>query len=348
MLPPSQRRILTIQAPKRVRFVEQSLPAPGAADVVILPLRSTFKHGTEMTAYTGNSPFAHRVFNPQLRLFEDRGVQESFYPRPMGSMFVGRIEWGGNEVEQFEPGQIVYGWGPIADRHVLPATKVSLLAGLTQDQALCIDPASFALGAVLDGAIVPLERVLITGLGAIGLFTVQYCRALGAEVYATSNFAARRDIAASFGARVYDPGMMGDVARALKSETGGVDAAIECSGSISTLQSAIRAVRQCGRVVCVGFYGPADGTLNLGEEFFHNRISLLASLPALSWNNPVRGVPPLRAADLQTRVADDFRSGKIVSRNTIGPVLPFREAERAVALIAEEPENVIKVVLAHE
>jgi threonine dehydrogenase-like Zn-dependent dehydrogenase len=347
MLPPSQRLVLTIHGPKQVRFVAQPLRTPGAADVLILPLRSTFKHGTEMMAYNGNSPFIHRVFNPQLRLFEDSGVGESFYPRPMGSMFVGRIEWAGHEVEQFEPGQIVYGWGPIADCHVLPASKVSPLTGLTPDQALCIDPASFALGAVLDGAIVPLERVLITGLGAIGLFAVQYCRALGAEVHAASNFALRRDVAASFGARVHNPAVIRDVARVLKSETGGVDAAIECSGSISTLQGAIRAVRQCGRVVCVGFYGPADGRLNLGEEFFHNRISLLASLPALSWNNPVRGVPPLHAADLQTRVADDFRSGEVVSGNVIGPVLPFREADRAVALIAKEPESVIKVVLDH-
>jgi threonine dehydrogenase-like Zn-dependent dehydrogenase len=345
---PSDRQVLMILGPKCVRFVKERLPVPGATDVMVRPFRSTFKHGTEMMAYTGNSPLAHRVFNPQLRLFEDRDGRESFYPRPMGSMFVGRIERAGNAVEQFEPDQIVYGWGPIADRHLLPASKVSALSGLTYDQALCIDPASFALGAVLDGAIVPLERVLIAGLGAIGLFAVQYCRALGAEVYAASHFAARREIAASFGACVYDPAVTGDVARALKSETGGMDAAIECSGSVSTLQSAIRAVRQCGRVVCVGFYGPADGRLNLGEEFFHNRISLLASLPALSWNNPVRGVPPLYAADLQTRVADDFRSGKIVSGNTIGPVLPFREAERAVKLIAEEPESVIKVVLDHE
>jgi threonine dehydrogenase-like Zn-dependent dehydrogenase len=348
MSPPARHRLLTIQGPGKVQFVEAALPAPGPGDVLVRPLLSTFKHGTEMMAYSGDSPFARRTFNAQLRLFEEKPGGEAFYPRPMGSMFAGRIEWTGGAVQELGIGQLVYGWGPIADLHLMPAGKLLPLGALSPEQALCIDPASFALGAALDGAIGAQERVLITGLGAIGLFAVQYCRAFGAQVHAASHFAARREIAASFGAYVYDPAETGDLARTLKGEMGGVDAAIECSGNVGTLQTAIRAVRPCGRVVCVGFYGPADARLNLGEEFFHNRISLLASLPALSWGNPVRSEPPLHAADLQARVAEDFRTGLIVPDRIIAPVLPFAEAERAAAMIAEEPESVVKLVLAHE
>ena len=72
-----------------------------------------------------------------------------------------------------------------------------------------------------------------------------------------------------------------------------------------------RATRQCGRVVCVGFYKSDDGNINLGEEFFHNRITLLASLPALTWNNPVRGQRPIYAKELQRIAERDFREGKI-------------------------------------
>jgi len=45
----------------------------------------------KMMAYSGGSPFATRRFNPELRLFEDRGVRNNFYPRPMGSMTVGEV-----------------------------------------------------------------------------------------------------------------------------------------------------------------------------------------------------------------------------------------------------------------
>jgi threonine dehydrogenase-like Zn-dependent dehydrogenase len=159
-------------------------------------------------------------------------------------------------------------------------------------------------------------------------------------------------LATSFGAsEVYDPYANGDVARMIKEcmikeRLGGVDAAIECSGRLESLTMAIRAARQCGRIVCVGFYGPCN--INLGEEFYHNRLTLLASLPAFSWNNPVRTTPPLYAKDLQEMAARDFQAGKITPRGVLNPTVAFRDAEKAVKLIADEPQRVVKVLLRHD
>jgi 2-desacetyl-2-hydroxyethyl bacteriochlorophyllide A dehydrogenase len=344
---PSSQRVLTIEAPRQARLLDRPLAHPGPGDVVVRPVYSTFKHGTEMMAYLGRTPFASRVFNPALRLFETAPAEVAFYPRPMGSMVVGTVDWAGEHADGLRPGEQVFAYAPIADVHVLPAASVKRLGKLTPEQALCIDPASFALGGVLDGAIAKAETVLVTGLGAIGLFAIQYCVARGARVVAASSFAERRRLAQSFGAsEVYDTRAEDDVARTIKQRSGGVDAAIECSGSLETLSMAMRATRQCGRIVCVGFYGA--GTLNLGEEFFHNRLTLLASLPALTWNNPVRGTPPRYAKDLQDMVARDFAAGTITPSGILGPTLSFRDAERAVTLIADEPQRVIKVMLRHD
>ncbi|MGF1619187.1 MAG: zinc-binding dehydrogenase [Rhodomicrobiaceae bacterium] len=341
------QKILMLLGPGEVRLQERPLAAPGQGDVVIRPSLSAFKHGTEMMAYTGRSPFARRTFDPDLRIFEDRD-DVGFYPRSMGSMMAGVVEEAGREVTELSPGEMVYGWAPIADRHVMPASKLRSLGALSPEQALCIDPASFALGAVIDGAISTGETVLVTGLGAIGLFTVQYCVMRGAHVIAASSFEKRRALASRFGAHeIHDSAADADLARTIKETGGGVDAAIECSGNLATLHMAIRSARQCGRVVCVGFYGPGDARLNLGEEFFHNRISLLASLPALSWNNPTRGEPALHARDLQDRVKNDFEQGRLSAEGMLDPVLPFSEAERAVRLIADAPETVLKAALRH-
>ena len=212
-------------------------------------------------------------------------------------MVVGVVEWAGRNVPELQPdvrpGQSVYAWAPIADVHVLPAKKVCALDDLSPEQALCIDPATFALGGVIDGGIAQAETVLVTGLGAIGLLVVQYCKALGATVLAASSLASRRKLAEAYGAaEVHDPGSHEDLARLIKQRTGGVDVAIECSGSSAGLNRAIRATRQCGRVVCVGFYGSGDNAINL-EEFYHNRITLLVSCPRSPGTNPVRG--PKRA-----------------------------------------------------
>ena len=344
---PSSQRVLTIEAPRQARLVDRPLARAGPNDVVVRSLHSTFKHGTEMMAYLGRTPFASRVFNSTLRLFETEPAQPPFYPRPMGSMVVGVIDWAGENAGGLRPGEQVFAWAPIADVHVLPAASVKRLGNLTPEQGLCIDPATFALGGVLDGAIAKAETVLVTGLGAIGLFAIQCCVARGAQVMAASGFEERRHLAKSFGAsEVYDTRAESDVARTIKQRIGGVDAAIECSGSLETLAMAMRAARQCGRIVCVGFYGA--GTINLGEEFFHNRLTLLASLPAFAWNNPVRGTPPLYAKDLQEMVVRDFAAGTITPRGILNPTLSFRDAEDAVTLIADEPQRVIKVLLRHD
>jgi len=344
---PSSQRVLTIEAPRQARLVDRPLDRPGRGDVVVRSLHSTFKHGTEMMAYFGRTPFASRVFNSTLRLFETVPADAPFYPRPMGSMVVGVVDWAGENAGGVRPGEQVFAYAPIADVHVLPAASVRRLGDLTPEQALCIDPASFALGGVLDGAIAQKESALVTGLGAIGLFAIQYCAARGAKVIAASSFEERRHLAQSFGAsEVYDTRAESDVARTIKQRIGGVDAAIECSGSLETLTMAMRAARQCGRIVCVGFYGA--GTLNLGEEFFHNRLTLMASLPALSWSNPVRGTPQLYAKDLQEMVTRDFAAGTITPRGILNPTLSFRDAEQAVTLIADEPQRVIKVLLRHD
>jgi threonine dehydrogenase-like Zn-dependent dehydrogenase len=334
--------------PGEAVFQTRALPSLGAGDVTVKPLLSSFKHGTEMMAYKGHSPFARRALDPDLRIFVDRDPARTFYPLPMGNMFVGEIEEAGAEVSGLAPGDKIFAWGPIADRHILPAGKVEALGKLTPEQALCIDPASFALGAVLDGAIEKGETVYVTGLGAIGLFAVQYCVARGARVIASSAFASRRELASHFGAaHVYDSRSTDDLARLIKQETGGAEAAIECSGNLSSLHRSIRALKPSGRAVCVGFYSPADGQLDLGEEFFHNRISLLASLPAFGVGNPVRTDPPLYAKDLQRQCAHDFAAGTISADGIIAPVLPFSEAENAVRLIANEPEAVMKAALKH-
>ncbi|NJM36372.1 MAG: hypothetical protein HC850_18650 [Rhodomicrobium sp.] len=57
---PRQQRLLMIDGPRQARFHERPLPEPGPADIVVRPLLSAFKHGTEMMAYSGASPFASR------------------------------------------------------------------------------------------------------------------------------------------------------------------------------------------------------------------------------------------------------------------------------------------------
>ncbi len=343
------RNALMLGSPREVFFQEEALEELKPDRVLLRSLLSTFKHGTEMSAYYGSSPFFKKTLNPQLRVFSENSQEGegNFYPRSLGNMTVGVIEDVGNDVNSVKIGDLVFGWLPVANWHVVSSKKIQSLNGLEMEQALCIDPASFALGAVLDGNIRYGEKVLITGLGAIGLLAVQYCKLYGAQVYASSSFPLRRRLALEYGAdEVFDSRKIEDLGFEIKRLTGGgVDVALECSGSYAKLHQTVRATRQCGRVVCVGFYSGGATDLNLGEEFFHNRISLLASLPALSWNNPVRGSPPLYAKDIQQLVIEDFQVKRLNVENLLQPIYSFAQADKAVEIIAKHPEDVVKVAI---
>jgi hypothetical protein len=47
-------------------------------------------------------------------------------------------------------------------------------------------------------------------------------------------------------------------------------------------------------------------------------------------------------------VVRDFAAGTITPGGILNPTLPFREAEHAVTLIADEPQRVVKVLLQHD
>ncbi|MEA5533139.1 zinc-binding dehydrogenase [Crocosphaera sp. XPORK-15E] len=343
------KKSLIVQSPGKANIHEETLEELKPDQVLVRSVLSAFKHGTEMMTYDGSSPFLKKKLDSELRVFVDNSdeVQRHFYPRPLGNMTVGIVEAVGKEVQSVTVGEKVFGWLPVANYHVISANKIQSLGELTPEQALCIDPGNFALGGVLDGEIRYGEKVLITGLGAIGLLAVQYCKLSGATVYAASSFALRRQLALEYGADVVlDSNQVEDLGVEIKRlSKGGVDLVLECSGRYPKLHQAVRATRQCGRVVCVGFYSGGATALNLGEEFFHNRITLLASLPAFSWNNPVRGPRPLYASELQQLVIQDFQAKRITVEGLLRPIYEFKDAEKAVETIATQPETVIKVAI---
>jgi threonine dehydrogenase-like Zn-dependent dehydrogenase len=302
----------------------------------------------------GRGPFQENEFDPHWRLFRPR--TRPLYPLPLGNMAVGKIVDAGPGVTRFRPGDDAYGWLPVADVHLCAADKLRSPDGLDDDSALCLDPASFGIGAVDDAELNLAGKIaLVSGLGAIGQFVVQVLKLRRATVLAASQFPPRRHLVEAGRADVvFQSGDTPDLGLAVKELTQqrwrqvGVDVAFECSGHYDHLRQAIRATRQGGTVVMIGFYpGPAT-ELRLGEELFHNRLTLKASLPAPRWGNETRSTPPRSHADLVREAADLFRSGRISAAGLLRPILPFAQAAETFRLIAEHPEEVIKVAIRHE
>ncbi len=203
--------------------------------------------------------------------------------------------------------------GVLAERIVVPATGVARLP----------DSWSFAEGAAYPCAGVtawnclfggrgvrPGDTVLVEGTGGVSTFALQFARAVGARVIATSSsdekLARARALGADAGINYRDVPDWG--ARAADIAGGeGVDHVIEVGGS-GTLNQALAAVRPGGEVALVGVLTGFGGDINTGAILM-KAINL-------------RGVYVGSVSDLAT----SLRSGV---RPIIDEVFPFEQADAA-------------------
>ena len=336
-------RELVAVAPRTPRLVEYEPPPLGPR---LVRIRSEFgapKHGTELMAYRHQAATSAARYDPEWQCLlprEDGGAGR--FPHHLGNYIVGRIEAVGPEVADFARGDRVYGHLPLRDVHVVTTERIRKLPGdLTPEAAVCIDPADAAL-AMRDARVRLGDRVAVFGLGAIGLFALQYCRLSGAAlVIAVDPLARRRDLAASLGADVVLDPAAGDVGLEIRRLTGrlGADVALEVSGNPVALHQAVRATRFEGTVGVIAAYAGGADALRLGEEFHWNAIHLVScrtvSLPLRDY-----GWDRARIVDL---AEDLVRTGRVRHEGIVQPVVPFEESAEAYREIDEHPEACVKL-----
>jgi NADPH:quinone reductase-like Zn-dependent oxidoreductase len=130
--------------------------------------------------YTIMGPFFARIPN---------GIRRPKSPT-IGADLAGRVERVGADVEEFQPGDEVFGTSGAAWAEYAPARDVRLVPkprNISFDEAAAVPIAALtALQALRDhGGVQPGQRVLINGAsGGVGTFAVQLAKALGAEVTA--------------------------------------------------------------------------------------------------------------------------------------------------------------------
>ena len=339
-------REFVVTAPRSIEYREYAERPLQPDEVRVEVLVSGIKHGTEMSLYTGDTPFRESSFDPEFRLFVPReGTQ--FYPCRLGSWGCGRVVEAGAGVTRFAVGEMVHGEMAHRPTNVVREANLFRLApGMKPEVAVFTDPAIFALGAVHDAQIKVGDRVAVFGLGALGLIGVQIARLNGAErVYAVDRIPARLALARQFGAdEALDAGTC-DPAFEIKRLTGnkGVDAAVDISGAYGALNAAIRSVQPGGLVVTASYFKGDAGALQLGAEWHHNRVTLLGSMPV--WGMPHRCYPLWDLARTRQTALRLLETGRVAVEPMIGPRFPYDRAAEAYRLIYEHPEAAVKVLL---
>ncbi|MCI3920771.1 NAD(P)-dependent alcohol dehydrogenase [Paenibacillus sp. TRM 82003] len=146
--------------------------------------------------------------------------------------------------------------GAWADYIVMPSDYLfKLPEGMSYETGAMLEPLSVGFHAMQRGGAKPFDRVLITGLGPIGLLAGQAARLFGVtEIYGTDVVPYRRELALEMGfTAALDPSGE-NVAERLDALTGGagMTLVVESSGNARAMADTIKLVRRGGRIVFVG------------------------------------------------------------------------------------------------
>src|SRR4051812_34354444 len=339
---------LLLTAPRSiaVRAYNEEPVAPN--EVRAEAIVSGISHGTELTLYRGVSPFDAKHFDTDLRVFVE-DTESAAYPMRLGYEWVRTVTETGAEVRGPRVGDLVHLALPHRETHTFAVDDdrkplTPLPDDLDPERGALLSSATIALQAVHDARVKVGDTVAVFGLGAFGLLAVQLARLSGVDwIAGVDPIAGRRELGLQVGADVVFDSSAGDAGREIKlaAGRGGVDTAIEFSGRYSALHHALRSARLAGTVVAAGFYtGGAGDDLRLGEEWHHNRLTLVGSMSG--WGAPHRD-PGWDRPRLRATVLDLLASGKLDALVTHR--VPFAQAAEAYDLIDRSADATLRVLL---
>jgi threonine dehydrogenase-like Zn-dependent dehydrogenase len=309
------------------------------------------KHGTEVADFRGQTPFIEEEFSEEWRMFmprEEGAKGIVFGELPLGNMVVGKIVELGDEVMDYEIGDLVCTYGPVMETVIVDGVDNHRLRkmpeGAKWQNAVCYDPAQFALSGVRDANVRAGDYTVVVGLGAIGQIAVQLAKRAGASiVIAVDPIAHRRKVALRNGADfALDPTAV-DVGFEIKKLTNklGADSIIETSGNAAALQGALKGIAYGGTISYVAFGKSFPEGLNFGREAHFNNAKIVFSRAA---SEPNPDYPRWNRKRIEDTCWDLLMNGYINCEDIIEPIVPFKEsADAYVKYVDQNPELSIKM-----
>ncbi|MFF4485353.1 zinc-binding dehydrogenase [Streptomyces sp. NPDC001544] len=214
--------------------------------------------------------------------------------------------------------------GAMATTLTLPARLLHALpdeADLTA--AALLEPAACIAAAALKGNAQPGERMAVVGTGTLGMFAVQFLKAVSpAELLVVGTRGDREALSRQFGAtdfRLKDEELPDDF-----------DVVIETAGSASAARTAASLLRRGGRLVLTGIPAPgADGLDPTDLVVRQLEVHTVFGAPPDAWSHTVRV----------------FGAGLLDPLPLVTHELPLTEFSQAIELVGAGDPKVGKVLL---
>ena len=286
------RQILQSLATGQTELVDVPCPSPGAGQVLIQSHVSLVSAGTErMLVEFGKASLLEKARQQPDKVFQvlDKVKTDGLVPTlmavrskldqpiPLGSCNVGTVLAVGSGVIEFQPGDRVASNGPHAEVVCVPKNLCAKIPDSVSDEAAAFTVlGSIGLQGIRLAQPTLGEAFVVSGLGLIGLITVQLLKAHGCRVLGLDFSKSRLELARSLGAETHNLSEGDPQAAALHFSRGrGIDGVIitAATDSDEPMHQAAGMCRRRGRIVLVGVVG-----LKLARaDFYEKELSFQVS-----------------------------------------------------------------------
>ena len=271
-------------------------------------------------------------------------------PIPLGYSCAGRVLDVGPDVEVSRGDRVACagaGWANHAEYNLVPKNLcVRIPDALDDEDASFVTLGAIALQGVRQATPTLGERVVVLGLGLLGLLTVQLLKANGCQVFGFDPAPDRAELARRLGA---DAAQHEGLAEGVKTFTGGLgaDAVIITASTKSSepVNTAAEIARFKARIVVVGFVG-----MNLKRDLYYKKeLDLRLSMSygpgrydpryeQQGQDYPIAYVRWTEQRNMQTFL-ELVQGGRVTPKPLISHRFTIHEAERAYGVLASEEPN---------
>jgi threonine dehydrogenase-like Zn-dependent dehydrogenase len=316
-----------LNAPRQLEFRSESLDSGNVAagQVLCETLVTAISPGTELAAYVGL---------PALR--EGTG-----YPRLQGYCNVARVLAAGAGVSHIEPGQRVLSFASHRSHFSMPADDVLqvLADGARSEDMACAYLFHLGYNAVLRSAVRPGSRVLVIGLGALGLTSVAMAAIAGARVVGVSDHALPQRLGLEFGASaVLSRSDDGAIRLAMSADL--ADVVITTSMDWGDWQLALQLAGHRATIACLGFPGrnrPPGDFNPLDSRYFYAKQLRIEAVGMSPERREPRGFLRFNERDNLDYVTALILAGRLKPASLVSGTYAGNDLARAYeALLARE------------
>lgn len=312
-----EARVVYLTAPRECEVRSEPLPSLGAGDVLCETLITAISPGTELAAYCGLPPLRTGVV----------------YPRLQGYCNVARVLAVGSSVTGVAVGDRILSFRSHRSHFVTPATDVLLRlpAESKVEDAVCTYLFHLGYNAVLRAGVKAGSRVLVIGLGVLGLTSVAMAALAGATVVALSDQPSSQRVARTFGATAVHGR---DSSAALREAFAGelADVVITTTNSWADWQTALQMAGPLGVIASLGFPGRGEGpaTFNpLDSQYFYAKQLRIESVGLSPELPDGRGFARFNERDNLKFLASQIIAGRLHPSLLVSGTYPGVEIERA-------------------